>query len=72
MRRVRAVLVCLLVIVHAELACGPVQKAAASDPQKCERDPNCASKNSRAKDCSMQCVDNIECMRTCEEMQGHR
>ena len=67
MRRVRAILVCLLLA-----ACGPVQKAAAADPQKCERDPNCASKDSRAKDCSMQCVDNIECMRTCEEMQGHR
>jgi hypothetical protein len=58
----------LLVLV----ACGPVQKAAANDPQRCERDPNCASKNSRAKDCSMQCVDNIDCMRTCEEIQGHR
>lgn len=67
MRRVRALIVCLLLV-----ACGPVEKAAANDPQKCERDPNCAAKNSRAKDCSMQCSDNIECMRTCEEIQGHR
>lgn len=64
---VRAALLFLMLV-----ACGPVEKAAANDPQKCERDPNCASKNSRAKDCSMQCVDNIDCMRTCEEIQGHR
>lgn len=53
-------------------ACAAVEKAAAKDPQKCERDPDCAAKQGKARDCSTSCVDNIECMERCQQINGRR
>lgn len=46
--------------------CAHLEKAAAKDPQRCERDPKCQSKD-RANDCSMQCVDDPACMDRCRQ-----
>ena len=59
---------CLLGLV----ACGAMERSASKDPLKCERDPSCAAKHGSSADCSTQCADNMDCMRTCEEIQGHR
>jgi hypothetical protein len=61
----------LLLVAGAALfvgACGSVQAAAAKDPMKCERDPNCKD-HSRSFDCSTQCTDDPACMQRCEEVQ---
>jgi hypothetical protein len=39
---------------------------------KCERDPNCQRRFDKSQDCATQCVDNLECMKRCEMMRGHR
>jgi hypothetical protein len=65
---VKVLLFCCLALV----ACGAVENAAAKDPQKCERDPSCAAKHANSADCSTQCADNMDCMKTCEQIQGHR
>jgi hypothetical protein len=53
-------------------ACNAAQKAAAKDPMVCERDPACAAKNGRARDCTTQCNDDPACMDRCREMsQDH-
>jgi hypothetical protein len=44
----------------------------ANDPMKCERDPNCQRRSDKSQDCATQCVDNLECMKRCEMMRGHR
>jgi len=62
----------LFVVLVALASCHTLEKAAANDPMKCERDPSCASKNGKSKDCATQCVDDIECMERCEQVQGHR
>lgn len=36
---------------------------------KCERDPNCASRNEKSRDCATQCADDAECMKRCESIQ---
>lgn len=53
-------------------ACATLEKSAAKDPQKCERDPECAGKQGKARDCSTACVDNIECMERCQQINGRR
>lgn len=59
----------LVAIAIATMGCAASQKAAQKDPQKCERDPECAGKRGKSRDCTTQCVDNIECMERCESIQ---
>jgi hypothetical protein len=63
----KPLIACLLLV-----ACGPMERAAAKDPMKCERDPACAAQHGKSKDCATQCADNLECMERCEAVQGHR
>ena len=58
----------LLVLAFGVAACGGLERSAAKDPMKCERDPKCAQKQ-KARDCSAQCSDDPECVRRCEEVQ---
>jgi hypothetical protein len=58
----------LLLAALFALGCGSLEASAAKDPMKCERDPKCKNK-SRAADCSVQCADDPECVRRCEEVQ---
>jgi hypothetical protein len=51
------------------LGCGSAQSAAARDPMKCERDPNCARARGSYVDCTKQCVDDPQCVDLCTEMQ---
>ena len=67
----RAVLVCAFALVGSA-ACGAVEKAAAQDPMRCERDPSCAKGKDKYIDCSKQCVDDPECMDRCRTMQVDR
>ena len=66
---VRSVGVMLVLLVTA---CGAVEKAAANDPLKCERDPKCASKQGNSRDCATSCADNIECMERCQQVNGRK
>lgn len=51
------------------LACGTLEKAAAKDPQRCERDPNCAKKRGKSSDCNTQCSDDPACVERCREIE---
>ena len=62
----------LIVLVLAGIGCSSVEKAAARDPMKCERDPECAGRLEKSRDCATSCADNIDCMKRCEEVRGHR
>jgi hypothetical protein len=53
-------------------ACAATQNAAAKDPMRCERNPECASQHGRARDCTTQCNDDPACMDRCREMQQDR
>jgi hypothetical protein len=48
--------------------CASMQAAAARDPMKCERDPNCKN-HQRAFDCNTQCTDDPACMDRCNQVQ---
>jgi hypothetical protein len=48
---------------------GTMEKAAAKDPMKCERDPNCARGRSSYQDCYRQCVDDPQCVERCQSVQ---
>ncbi len=61
----------LLAALAAVAGCRALEKAAARDPMRCERDPECVHQ-SKAVDCPSQCVDDIECIRRCEQVRGHR
>jgi hypothetical protein len=50
--------------------CRSLENAAAKDPVKCERDPNCTKRSEKSRDCATQCADNPDCMRRCEMIQG--
>jgi hypothetical protein len=50
--------------------CRSLENAAAKDPVKCERDPNCTKRSEKSRDCSTQCADNPDCMKRCEMIQG--
>lgn len=50
--------------------CATVQKSAAEDPMKCERDPKCEKRRARTQDCSMQCSDDPACVERCEQVQA--
>jgi len=56
----------------ASVACSTMEKSAAKDPQRCERDPTCTSKQDKSKDCATVCADNIDCMDRCQQIQGRR
>lgn len=57
------------VALLAAPACKSLEKAAAEDPLKCERDPKCEKKRGRQNDCSMQCADDPACVERCEQVQ---
>jgi hypothetical protein len=57
-----------LALAFAATACHSMQAAAANDPMKCERDPNCKN-HQRAFDCSTQCTDDPACVERCSEIQ---
>jgi hypothetical protein len=65
MRRTVALAVSSLVLALS-FGCGHVERAAAKDPQKCERDPKCQRRD-RMNDCSTQCVDDPACMDRCQQ-----
>jgi hypothetical protein len=58
-----------LAAVAVPAACASAQSAAARDPMKCERDPNCSRGRSSYADCTRQCTDNPECVARCEQIQ---
>ena len=58
-----------LVLGSALVGCAAAERAAAKDPQRCERDPNCVQKHGKSRDCATQCADNIQCMERCESVQ---
>jgi hypothetical protein len=60
--------VALAVSAFGAGACASVRAAAANDPQKCERDPNCKN-HQRSFDCSTQCTDDPACVERCSEIQ---
>jgi hypothetical protein len=51
------------------VSCKSLEKAAAEDPLKCERDPKCEKKRGRQNDCSTQCADDPACVERCEQVQ---
>jgi hypothetical protein len=59
-----------LVLVVLGSACAATQAAAARDPLRCERDPNCVEHADKAKDCVTQCVDDPACIDRCREVTG--
>jgi hypothetical protein len=52
--------------------CGSVERAAAHDPMRCERDPACSKGRDNYADCTKQCVDDPECTDRCRTMQVDR
>lgn len=64
----------ILLAASFALSCATVEKAAAEDPMKCERDPKCEKKRGRLVDCYRQCNDDPACVERCEQVQqpnGH-
>lgn len=72
MTRVRRspVFVPLALAAFALAGCRSLENAAAKDPVKCERDPRCARRSEKSKDCSTQCADDPECMKRCEMIRS--
>ena len=70
--RVAFLLSLSLLGVGLATGCGAVERAAANDPVKCERDPKCASKQGNSRDCATACSDNIECMERCQQVNGRK
>jgi hypothetical protein len=66
-----ATLAALLGLAIAASGCRTLQAAAAKDPMRCERDPECLHLG-KPYDCPSQCVDDIECIKRCEQVRGHR
>jgi hypothetical protein len=64
----RSLLLAVALVLPLVGACASVRAAAANDPQKCERDPNCKG-HQRAFDCSTQCTDDPACVERCSEIQ---
>jgi hypothetical protein len=59
-------------LIGAVPACASVEKAAAHDPMRCERDPSCSKGRDAYVDCTKQCVDDPECVDRCRTMQIDR
>jgi hypothetical protein len=57
------------VLLGSLCGCAASQAAAAKDPMRCERDPNCKG-HQRAFDCSAQCSDDPACVERCTEIQA--
>lgn len=47
--------------------CHSLEAAAARDPMKCERDPNCAKSRGKMRDCATQCADDPACIERCKQ-----
>jgi hypothetical protein len=62
--------VAALLLTGTALGCQATQAAAARDPMRCERDPNCMDRADRSKDCVTQCVDDPACVDRCREVTG--
>ncbi len=60
----------LMPLLLSLAACAATQAAAARDPQRCERDPNCVEHADKARDCVTQCVDDPACIDRCREVTG--
>jgi hypothetical protein len=67
-----AILFVLLAAATSSLACSTMQKGAAKDPMKCERDPGCSGKQDKSKDCYTSCADDIACVDRCRQVTGQR
>jgi hypothetical protein len=65
-----ASLAALCLLASAAFACTTMQKAAAQDPMKCERDPKCTSHEDKSKDCVTTCVDDPACIDRCRQVTG--
>jgi len=59
-----------LVLFAALSGCASVQSAAAKDPQRCERDPSCNSKQGKSRDCYTACADDLACVDRCRQVTG--
>lgn len=57
------------IILLGLTACAAMERAAARDPMRCERDPACQKAKSAYADCSRQCADDPECMDRCRQVQ---
>jgi len=60
----------VLLLIAAIASCKSLQASASKDPLKCERDPSCAKRFEKSRDCASQCVDDPECMKRCEYIQS--
>jgi hypothetical protein len=61
---------CTLALCMCAIACAAVQKAAAEDPQRCERDPKCKSHQDKSRDCVTSCSDDPACIDRCRQVTG--
>ncbi len=64
-----ASLLAIALVAFAGAGCGTLERAAAKDPQRCERDPNCDRRRDKSFDCSTQCSYDPECERRCREVE---
>jgi len=64
----RAAAAIALAIFAASGGCATVQSAAAKDPMRCERDPNCNSKYEKSRDCYTVCSDDLACVDRCRQV----
>ncbi len=64
-----AVALAVALALGVGLGCNSLENAAAKDPRRCERDPNCANK-ARAADCDTQCNYAPDCTDRCREMNA--
>ncbi len=67
--RIAPVALALAALALGALACGTLERAAAKDPQRCERDPNCVKKRGKSSDCNTQCSDDPACVERCREVE---
>jgi hypothetical protein len=70
MKRLLVALVAMACWGSALPACKTLEKSAAQDPMKCERDPKCNKKRDKSADCSTQCNDDPACMDRCAQVQA--
>jgi hypothetical protein len=70
LRNVTRMVVLAVVLAVCGLACATVEKAAAQDPQKCERDPKCKGHQDKSRDCVTACVDDPACIDRCRQVTG--
>ncbi len=62
----------IAVVVAVIAGCSGLEKSAAKDPMRCERDPKCASHSDKTRDCATQCTDDPACIERCREGQVDR